>query len=204
MDKIEVGGKLKVEKSKFDLIIPWEDKYIAREKKGKKYYILKKQSGELSIYDQILKEWPELQHTYRGSEFIALNKVQVFGHYCFIYDKRYKKLIIYDAENRETQINRMPETTQKEFIEFYLDGETGKGYLFKYNSDKEGWLYTYDWKTNNYYKLLTTEYLIRGVFNNNVYISGLFDDTYGHYLIPITGSNEEILLLDEKQINEKN
>lgn len=145
------------------------------------------------IYDKTLKYEP----AFRGSEIISFNKFQSWGDNGFLYDKRIKKIIIYNKVTGKTQTNTIPKHTYNEFIEFYVDPITGKSYLFKFDKDNNGVLYNYNWKTNEYTSLLKTKYLVRGVFDGKLYISGRFDDTYAHYLIPIKGENKNIILMEE-------
>lgn len=190
------GKQVKSGREKFDLIVSWKDTYIGREKSD--YYgVLNNVNGKWLLERKILPEWPNMQKTYRGSEIIAFNKLLTFGDICFFYDKRYRKLIVFDMQLSKTRVNPMPETTANEFLEFYLDPSTGNTYLFRYNDQKEGTLYKYNYKKNEYYEILKTPHLVRGVYDNKLYVSGTFDNTVAHYLIPIYGVNSEIKLIED-------
>lgn len=192
-----VKSKLKVGKLKVNLLIPWGDKYVARAKlKHQRYFLVDIEEGEIILKDTIFDDALKFEPTFIGAEVINFNSFQSREEHCFLYDKRTKKLIIYNRVTGKTRVNNMPEITYDEFVEFYIDPISGKSYLFKFDTNNNGILYNYDWQENKYSTLLETKYLVRGVFDGKVYVSGVFDGTYAHYLIPIKGSNKNIILID--------
>ncbi len=141
----------------------------------------------------------EEKTSYKGSEVFGFSRIQYLNGHIYIYLRKENLLICYSpARNKVVSYNLPPLEKKNQLHEIYLDPIQEKIYMFQLTEGSPYKLYLIDPDKASYTLVKETTYIVRGVFNGQMYVSGTFDGVYGHYLIPVSGQNEEIIMLNEE------
>jgi hypothetical protein len=184
----------------FDLYVLFDKGLLARSIKGKlaaHYFFTQSADGKVFIRrsGQLTPERPEVV-SYKGSEIIGFSDYQALGDDIFLFSRRHNTLIKYNTVSGEvSEINLPLLNKQNEAHEFYVDPIAGKCYLIKLLNDKNI-VYLMSDKDYSFTEVFTTPYIVRGIFNGKLYVSGMFDGAFGHFLIPIQGQNPEVIFIE--------
>ena len=175
----------------------------SKKKNSEEYYFAKLYNNRFNYsYSTNIVPKTEIVTTYRGSEILGFNKIQYLSGKIYIYKRKSNVLWVYDIKHNTTSSIRMPPiNSQGELHEFYIDPLSGHFFIFKLIDTGVNKLYSIDLKEKSFTLVKETPYIVRGVFDEKMYVSGTFDDVYGHYLIPIYENNKDVLML--KNENEK-
>ncbi|GEM_PF-2853251 len=177
-----------------------KDYLVVLEQKTKDYKLYKRTPGGGYRFVHLIAKHRPPVTKYRQGEVISLSQLHIKQNKLYIYKRNTNVIDVYEIgrqDNSSTIIELPALLSNEECNLFYLDYFTGKLYVQNYNGSEKNILYELDEGNGSLTKLLETPYLIRGVFNNKYYVSGIFDGTYGHYLLPLQGANEGIILLDD-------
>lgn len=172
---------------------------IVIEQKTQNYKLYKEQNNNSYDFVKQIAEHRKQITNFKQGETLSFNNIQVHHKQLFIYDRSTNVIDVYNLEKYSSSYIELPQLkSEHECNLFYIDYFTGKKYVQNYTGSDTNILFELDIATGNLTKVLETPFLIRGVYNNKYYVSGIFDGTYGHYLIPLQGENEDVILLEDE------
>jgi hypothetical protein len=179
---------------KYDLFIQFKSGILARSRQGKviSHYYFSKQGivpRFTKVTTNLTPNKPDVTQ-FKGSEVIGFSNYQSDGDDIFIFNRKKNMLIEYNTKTGEAkEIMLPPVNAGKEVHEFYVDSFTGNCYLIKITDNNENKMFIMKRSDYSFNEILSTKYIIRGVFDGKFYVSGIFDGAVAHFLIPIQGRN---------------
>lgn len=199
--KAVLNSDMQKKLGKFDLFILFKDGLLARSSKGKSqahhFFIESGSTGYLPASSKnITPERPRVTD-FKGSEIFGFSDYQTNGKSIYIFQRKQNMLWKYEPATDVVKEIALPAVKiHNEANEFFLDPHTGKRYLFSFSSDDRNKVFEFSDDDSAFREVAQTKYMVRGVFSGKLYISGVFDGTVAHYLIPLNYQNQELLFID--------
>jgi hypothetical protein len=186
---------------KYDLFILTQHGVICRAayKNGHGHYYFSKSAAVNNPLQNLTPASPQVTR-FKGSEIFGFSKYQFLGDNVFLFNRRQNTLSIFDETQASLRKVALPEVdSENQANEFYVDPIGGKCYLVQLNHLGDSKIYSFSLSDGSFKLIASTKHIVRGVFNGNIYVSGVFDGVVAHYLIPLHGQNPEIIFVDEEK-----
>ncbi len=134
---------------------------------------------------------------FKGSEILGFNKYQKLDNTIFIFRRKQNALSTYNILTKQNEeIKLLDLEDENQLHEFFVDPIKKQCYLFRLSKNEENKIFKLSLHDNSFKLVATTKYIVRGIFDGKMYISGIFDDALAHYLIPLEGQNPDVLFFD--------
>ena len=135
---------------------------------------------------------------YRGSEVLGFTKYQKLGDDVFLFRRKQNALSKYNILSKENEEIKLPSLEgENQLHEFFVDPIGKQCYLFVLSKSGANKIFSLSMQNRTFELKTTTNHIVRGVFDGKMYVSGIFDNALAHYLIPLSGQNQEVNFIDK-------
>jgi len=205
--KVLLDKKFKKENGRIDLIQLFPEGIIARSAKDtkvphknyfKQVHYYKPYAGKISK-ENLTPPAPVKSEYLRYTGFGYNTFVYVKGKLFFNF-KELNQLYVFSFARKKTKKISLPEVdTAREVNDFYYDYIAGKYYIVNYREGQKTSIYELFPVQGNYTFVTETPYNVWGIIDGHIHVISSFEGKFGHFLIPLKGDVEDIILLDHEK-----